>query len=62
MYIYLYSHLLISVCPKTIQVYIYMKMKIFENSFPPYEDLQDLQILGMLFTSHITPHNTLGNE
>ncbi len=28
-------------------------MKIFENTFPPYEDLQ---ILGMLFTFHITPH------
>jgi hypothetical protein len=36
-----------------------MEMKIFENTFPPYEDLQ---ILGMLFTSHITPHTTLGNE
>jgi hypothetical protein len=36
-----------------------MEMKVFENIFPPYEDLQ---ILGMLFTSHITPHTTLGNE
>ncbi len=38
--------------------FIYIE-KIFENSFSPYEDLQ---ILGMLFTSHITPHTTLGNE
>jgi hypothetical protein len=52
--IYLYFHLLISVCPKT------MEMKIFDTTFPPYEDLK---ILGMLFTSHITPHTTtLGNE
>jgi hypothetical protein len=29
-----------------------MKMKIFEN----------LQILGMIFTSHITRHTTLGTE
>jgi hypothetical protein len=36
-----------------------MEMEIFENSFPPYEDLQ---ILGMLFNSHLTPHTTLGNE
>jgi hypothetical protein len=36
-----------------------MEMKIFENTFTPYEDLQ---ILCMLFTSHITPHTTLGNE
>ncbi len=36
-----------------------MEMKIFENSFPPYEDLQ---ILGILFTSYITPHTTLDNE
>jgi hypothetical protein len=36
-----------------------MEKKIFENSFPLYEDLE---ILGMLFTSHITPHTTLGNE
>jgi hypothetical protein len=35
-----------------------MEMKEFENTFPPYEDLQ---ILGMLFTSHITLH-TIGNE
>jgi hypothetical protein len=28
-------------------------MKIFESSFSPYEE--DLQIFGMLFTSHITP-------
>jgi hypothetical protein len=55
--IYLYFHLLVSVCPKTIQVYIYGDEN--ENSFPPYEGLQ---ILGMLFTSHITPHTTLGNE
>jgi hypothetical protein len=36
-----------------------MEMKIFENTFYPYEDLQ---ILGMRFTSHIiiTPHTTLG--
>jgi hypothetical protein len=36
-----------------------MEVKIFENTFSPYEDLQ---ILGMLFASHITPHTTLGNE
>jgi hypothetical protein len=36
-----------------------MEKKIYENIFPPYEDLQ---ILGMLFTSHITPHTTLRNE
>jgi hypothetical protein len=36
-----------------------MEMKIFENTFPPYEDLQ---ILGILFTSYITLHTTLGNE
>jgi hypothetical protein len=36
----------------------YMEMKIFENTFPPYEDLQ---ILGMFSTSHITPHTNLGN-
>jgi hypothetical protein len=54
--IYLYFHLLIScVCPKTIRVYIYGD----ENTFPSYEDLQ---ILGILFTSYITPHTTLGNE
>jgi hypothetical protein len=28
-----------------------MEMKIFENTFPPYENLQ---ILGILFTSYIT--------
>ncbi len=37
----------------------FMGMKIFENTFPSYEDLQ---ILGMLFTSHLNPHTTLGNE
>ncbi len=31
----------------------YMEMKIFENNFPPYEDLK---ILGML--PHITPFTT----
>ncbi len=36
-----------------------MKVKIFETTSPPYEDLK---MLGMLFTSHITPHTTLGNE
>jgi hypothetical protein len=36
-----------------------MEMKIFENSFSPYEDFE---ILGMLFTSHITPHTTLGKK
>ncbi len=36
-----------------------VNMKIFENTFPPYEDLQ---ILGILFTSYITPHTTLGYE
>jgi hypothetical protein len=34
-------------------------MKILENTFPPYEDLQ---ILNMLFKAHVTPHITLGNE
>ncbi len=34
-------------------------MKIFKNFFPPKEDLQ---ILGILFNSYITPHTTLGNE
>ncbi len=34
-------------------------MEIFEISFSPY---RDLQILGLLFTSHNTPHITLGNE
>ncbi len=53
--IYLYLHLPIFVSPKAIQVYIYMEMKIFENTFPPYEDLQTL------FTFHVTPHTTLGN-
>ncbi len=33
-----------------------MEMKIFETTFHPYEDLK---ILGMLFTSHITPRTTL---
>jgi hypothetical protein len=36
-----------------------MEMKIFEDTFPPYDDLQ---ILGILFTSYITPQTTLGNE
>ncbi len=40
--------------------FAYMEMKIFENTLPPYEIY--LQILGMLFTSHITTHTTLGNE
>jgi hypothetical protein len=53
-YISIYSY----VFPKTNKVYIqYMEMKIFESSFSPYEDLQ---ILGMLFNSHMTPHTTLG--
>jgi hypothetical protein len=39
--------------------FAHMEMKIFENTFPPYEDLQ---IPGMLSTSHITPHTTHGNE
>jgi hypothetical protein len=34
-------------------------MKIFENTFPAYKDLQ---ILVILFTSYITPHTTLSNE
>jgi hypothetical protein len=34
-------------------------MKIFENAFPSYEDFQ---ILGILFSSYITPHTTLCNE
>ncbi len=37
----------------------YMEMKIFEYTFPSYEDLQ---ILGMLFTCNITLHATLGIE
>jgi hypothetical protein len=37
----------------------YMEMKIFEYTFPPYEDLQTL---GMLFTSHITHHTIFGNS
>jgi hypothetical protein len=37
-----------------------MKIKIFENPFPPYGGFQ---IFDMIFTSHITPHHTtLGNE
>jgi hypothetical protein len=31
--------------------FTYKEMKIFENTFPPYEDFQ---ILGILFTSYIT--------
>jgi hypothetical protein len=58
MNIYLYFYLLISVCPTTIQVYICGDENI-KKSFPPYENLQ---ILGMIFTSHIIPHTTLGNE
>ncbi len=53
--IYLYFHLLNSVGPKTIQVCICGD----ENTFPP---LEDLQILGMPSTSHITSHTTLSNE
>ncbi len=34
-------------------------MKIFENTFPPHEDLQ---IHGILFKSYKNPHTTLGNE
>jgi hypothetical protein len=34
--------------------FTYMEMKIFENSFLPYKVLQ---ILGMLFISHITHGN-----
>ncbi len=56
MNISLIFHLLISVCLKPFK-FTYMEMKIFENTFPPYEDIQ---ILHMLFTSHITPHTTLG--
>jgi hypothetical protein len=37
----------------------YMQMKIFKDTLPPSEDLQ---ILGMLSTSHITHHTTLSNE
>jgi hypothetical protein len=49
---------MISVCPKTIStLHTYVEMKIFENSFRPNGDLQ---ILGMLFTSNIPPHTTLG--
>jgi hypothetical protein len=47
-----------SVCPKTLQVYIYGDENIWK-SFPPYEDLQ---ILGVIVTSQIIPHITLGNE
>ncbi len=36
--------------------FTYMEMKIFENTYPPYEDLQ---ILGILFTSHFTPHTPI---
>jgi hypothetical protein len=28
----------------------------------PVPSYEDLQILGILFTSYITPHTTLGNE
>jgi hypothetical protein len=55
---FLYFLLLISDCPKTT-MFTNMEMKIFENTFPPYEDLKTLCVL---FTSHITPHTTLGNE
>ncbi len=37
----------------------YSSLHIWRNNFPPYEDLQ---ISYMLFTSHNTPHITLGNE
>jgi hypothetical protein len=56
--IYLYFHLFISVCPETIQVYIYGD-EIIENTYPPYEDLQTL---CMFFPSYITPHTAFGNE
>ncbi len=39
--------------------FTYMEMKIFENAFPPYEEFQ---ILGILFTTYINHHTTLGNE
>ncbi len=55
-YISIYTHICL---PSNLFKFTYMEMKIFENIFPPYEDLQTL---GMLFTSHITPHTTLGNE
>jgi hypothetical protein len=56
--IYLFFHLFYLFALKSFK-FTYMEMKIFENTFLPYEDLQ---ILCMFFTSHITPHTTLGNE
>jgi hypothetical protein len=56
--IYLYIRLLISVSPKQFK-FTYMEMKIYEDTFPPNEDLQTL---GILSTSYIIPHTTLGNE
>ncbi len=47
----IYTHICFSLKP-------YTEMKIVENSFPPYDDLQ---FLGMLLTYHIIPHTTLGN-
>jgi hypothetical protein len=40
--------------------FTYMEMTIFENTYPPPHE--GLQIVGILFTSYITPHTTLGNE
>ncbi len=40
--------------------FTYMEMKIFENTFPPYEDLQ---VIGMLFIpiSPLTPPLVMSN-
>ncbi len=57
--IYLYFHLHISVALKLLK-FTNFKMKTFGNTFPPYEDLQIWY--GMLSTSHITPHTTLGTN
>jgi hypothetical protein len=57
--IYLYFHLLISVCPKTIQVYMYGDGYLKT----PFLHMKTRKILGMLFTFHFTPQTTtLGNE
>ncbi len=41
------------------QWFALVQVYIWRNSFSPYEDLK---ILDVLFTSHSTPHITLGNE
>ncbi len=40
-------------------LFTHSSLHTWRNSFPPYEDLK---IPEMLFTSHNTPHITLGNE